>query len=79
MRTQRKIRFCLTVKTIEAAIQSGYSGRFAIAMTGDTVDITAETSIPKDKKKQITERIQQVIDLGIFPILKHIKIYSLEE
>jgi hypothetical protein len=71
--------FCLTIKTIEIAIRSGYDGRFAIAMTGDTVEITTETTIPGNKRKLITERIQQVIDLGVLPILKHIKMYSMEE
>jgi hypothetical protein len=48
-------------------------------MTGDTVDITTETSIPKNQKDKIRQRVQMVIDLGILPILKHIKFYSLND
>lgn len=71
--------FCLTVQTIDAAIRSGYDGRFAIALVGDTVDITTETTIPMNKREIIEGRIQQVINLGILPSLKHIKIYSLDD
>ena len=67
--------FCLTVATMECAIESCYNGKFALGVDGsDTVDITTETPLSRTEERLIRARLQQVIDLGVLPWLKHVSI-----
>ncbi|QOY34720.1 hypothetical protein AWH56_018605 [Anaerobacillus isosaccharinicus] len=51
--------FCLTIRTLEAAIEDDYRDEYSIVIEDDVVEINTITELSPNKKRKIEERVKK--------------------